>query len=230
MKKLFLLTACVFSLSAQAEIRPGFSVPKHLKGKDARGEFDISYVQISPRALPNTGVRSRVNKAMLDQAKRVICDANAEEAQNMSSTYSVTVTQASPEMFAVRASFDVNCGGAHPDNGTESAVFDLRSGKQIEVEKEATDGAAFRAAVVEKLLANKPALGEGEKEDEGCYEFYTREHFSTDFFEYGVKDGKLVVTPSYPHVILACAFDTEIPLSELKGLFKPGSVLQRVAQ
>jgi hypothetical protein len=225
----FLVLALFLSVSAYAEVQPGFTYNKQVKGKDARGEFNINYVLISPRAVRNDAIRRHVNAQMAASARSMLCEADRGNADKMSSNLATTVTHANADLLALRQGYDNYCMGAYPNHGTMSVLFDLRTGKQVEVENEAIDKNALKSLIVDKVLANKPAKDPSEGE-EGCDSLYDREQLSQTGYEVGLKDAKLVVTQDYAHVAQACAYDTEISLSDVKSLLKPESILQRIVK
>jgi len=226
MSKLLVTLSLLFSLSAHAEILPGFTYTKQLKGKDARGEFDISYVQITPRALPRYTIRRHVNAQIAATAKSMLCEADRKNADKMNSNLSTTVTHANADLLAIRQGYDNYCMGAYPNHGTTSAIFNLHSGLELDVELEAIDSAALKAAIVDKVLANKPAKDEGSD----CDTLYDREQLSQTGYEIGLKGTNLIVTQDYAHAFQACGYDTEISLADLKPLIKAESVLQRIVK
>jgi hypothetical protein len=211
------------STFAQAKVIPGFVYSKELKGNDDRGSFDIQYVQISPKALPNDAIRRPINAELAKMAHDSICDADHDRKDNMESNQKTTVTIAEPRALALDISSDYYCGGAHPDGGIVSFLYDLSTGKKVTIESQMTDEKAFKALVVDKVLANIPSGDVGD-----CADMYTKEALTEAFFNYRAEDDGIVATQMYAHAMQACGFSTKIPAAELAPLLRGGSLLKKL--
>lgn len=216
-----LLFLCSILPTAHAEVLPGLTEVKQLKGTDDRGLFNLHYVQLTAK-VANESVRTKVNKLMEEMAMSSICEADAERRDSMESNFFVKVSYGSLDVLAIEANQYYFCGGAHPDGGITSYLYDLRSGEEAPVESQIADAEGFRAAVVSAVLANVP------RDADECGEFYTREEFLSQSFNYTVAEGKLVASPQFPHAIAACIFETDVPYSAIGVFVKADSVLDRV--
>ncbi|MBI4125664.1 MAG: hypothetical protein HY466_07035 [Deltaproteobacteria bacterium] len=222
MKKVFLLTLSLSALGsglvAHAEIQPGLTVIKRIRGNDNRGKFSIQYVQLT-RKLTNRAIRNKLNTSLLKEAKRYICDADPKRRKNMESNLAPKVTFANQEALAITSSYDFYCGGPYPDAGIRTSFYDLRSGEKVAIEDQVRDLKVFKHLVVEKMLANIPP------DMEGCKDYYTDEQLLDNDLKFEVKEGKLVASQDYAHVARACEYDTDIFFADVKSFVKEGSTL-----
>ena len=218
MKKLsILLLALTTSVAVAA---PALTTKKTIKGNDDRGSYDIDYVQLTP-AFKNKVVRDRVNLDLKRFAREQRCEPNRQDRKHMYSNLTMDVSVMNDSVLAVEYTYDNFCMGAHPNNGPGASIYDLRNGKMLDVETEARDGQALRRLVVEKIIANKDA-----EVYEECKFLYGQEELTSGYYVYTLKKEGLQVTPDFPHVAKACAYDTIIPYGDVLPLVKDGSALE----
>jgi hypothetical protein len=226
MRTSLLLLSLAFSLSAHAEILPGMLYTKVLKGQDDHGSYNIAYLQISPKALPNDSARRPVNYALASLARGALCESNHAARKELDSQVDMKPLIANHDVLSVDMSQDSNCG-AYPEAGITSLLFDLRTGKQVEeLDSQMTDAKAFKDLVVAKVLENAPK----QDVDQDCRDMYTKDELVTNVFNFSVREDRIIATQEYPHAANACAFDTEISFADIKALVKPGSTLSRIVK
>lgn len=218
MKKLSLLLLALTTSVAVAA--PALTTKKTIKGNDNRGRYDIDYVQLTP-AFKNKVVRDRVNTALKGIARDNLCEANRQDRKHMYANMTMDVSLQNDAVLGLEYSYDNYCMGAHPNHGPGGLIYDLRDGKLLDVETEVRDGQALRRLVVEKIMANKD-----EEVYEECKFLYGQEELSAGYYIYVLKKDGVHVTPDFPHVAQACAYETTIPYSEVQPLLKDGSALE----
>lgn len=224
MKKVILsLAFIIFCSSAYGDILPRYSITKQLRGNDKHGKFNIKWVELTPK-FKNNVVRKQINKELEKYAKGYICEADQSERERMSSTFEMKVTFLSEQILGVKTINDTFCGGPYPDHSPGSLIFNLRTGRRIEIESEVQDQITFRSFVVKKVLATVP------KNSGECKEIYVEEDLKNTGYIYILDNQKLITIQDYPHVSQACAFETEIPYESITKFIKPGSVLETVMQ
>jgi len=185
-------------------------------GKDQRGKYDIMWLQLTGR-FAYAAVRARVNADLEKEARSHICPANAGEY--LGSEFSMKVTYLSPYLLGISTFEFSTCGGASPVHGTRALLYDLRTGRRIEVENEMADTRAFRRFVDARVFASQPGdAGE-------CADAYK----SGTGYIYILNARTLSVTQDYPNVIMACGYTTEIPHADIIRFLEPGSPLRTLA-
>jgi hypothetical protein len=216
-----LVIAAGILLSTAALAAGALTTKATVKGKDNRGSFNITYVQLTA-AIKNKAGRLAVNKDVKKTALSYICEANPKNHKNMESNIAMQVSYVSQDLLGISYTTDYFCNGAYPDHTPMGAIYSIRTGKPLDVEKEVRDEAALRRLVVEKVMANLP---KGDDAVEDCNQMYGQDEFTAGYYTYVLKNGALTVSPDYPHVAQACGFDTDISLNDLKPLLKEGSDL-----
>jgi hypothetical protein len=136
------------------------------------------------------------------------------------------VTYADREIFSVDIVTERDCGGPYPTNAAPGPItFDLRTGKRV----------GF-ADLFESYKQNKPAIIRAvfgkhigkSIESDGCPSLWSLEDMMQYAGPYYVVPGGIVVTPEFPHVMEACAFQETVSASALRPLAAPDAVLMRL--
>lgn len=116
------------------------------------------------------------------------------------------------------------CGGAHPENFSNLRTFDLVSGREVDpldwllpraVKREDLGGGngvykTLTSEFVQMILKGWKAGGDAQ--DEECREAT----LTQDSWNAGIARGRLVFSPNFPRVIMACGDDYEVPIEELQ--------------
>ena len=176
-------------------------------------------------------VISRVNKALdADEARlresRKQCLVQAEGRGDWSRT--VSVTMAGPDFLSLVARDQYFCGGAHPDGGALALVFDLRSGRPVDLVKllpglklkggldTSADGAQVGTIASPELTALYRKAVEPHL-DGACRDALKGQDLVFIAWP-DAKAGGLVVEPeNLPHVIAACGDDATLDAETLKA-------------
>jgi hypothetical protein len=212
-----LLILAVRARAGAAQATAGRSI----EGRDERGQYRITWVQLAEGAAAPT-VRRSVNADLEREARAHVCDpeADPERRRYFEAWYEMEVTYRSPRLLGIRTLMDIWCGGASPSSGPGSLLYDLRTGRRIEVENEMADPRAFRRFVARRALAAAP------RDAEECAELYTLEGLAGTGYVYTLNARSLTASQSYARVVMACGYDTEIPYADLVRFLKPGSPLR----
>ncbi|MFL5541186.1 MAG: hypothetical protein ACJ8J0_19520 [Longimicrobiaceae bacterium] len=211
-RRRFLAFALLALTASEAAAQP-MTRTLRIAGKDARGKYDVSWLQLTER-FPDAAVRARVNADLEKEARSHICLPN--EGENLAAEFQMKVTYLSPHVLGVSTFEFITCGGPNPSHGTRALLYDLRTGGRIEVEAEMAERRAFRRFVDGRVLANQP------RDPAECKDAYA----VTTGYIYILKQRTLSVTQDYPNVIQACAYETEIPHADIIRFLRPTSALR----
>lgn len=190
----------------------GMTTTRRIRGNDARGKYDVAWVRLTER-FPDAAVRARVNRDLEREARSHICEPG--DGRNLEAEFSMEVSYRSARLLGVSTFEFVYCGGAYPNHGTRGLMYDLRTGRRIEVEQEMADSLAFVRFRNARVEASRPADAE-DCPHVGEYQSYI----------YILKPGNLSVTQDFPNMIKACAYETLIPHADLIRYLKPASPLR----
>jgi len=196
-----------------------------IKGHDERGKYQVAWVRLTDgTAAP--AVRRAVNADLEREARDHICDPEPDPARRryLDAWYEMEVAYRSPRLLGIRTFMELWCGGGSPSGGTGFLLYDLRTGKRIEVENEMSDPRGFRRFVARRALA--AALSDpGE-----CADLYTLDELARTGYVYILNPRSLTAFQDYPRVVMACGYDTEIPYADILRFLKPGSPLRTLAE
>jgi hypothetical protein len=221
------LLLCFASLLLAVGSRAGAAqatTVRSIEGQDERGKYHVTWVRLAEGAADPVARRA-VNADLEREARAHVCDAEAdpERRRYLEAWYEMEVTYRSPRLLGIRTLMELWCGGASPSSGPGLLLYDLRTGRRIEVESEMADPRAFRRFVARRALAAAPGdAGE-------CGELYTLEQLARTGYVYALDARGLTATQDYPRVMMACGYDTEIPYADIMRFVKPGSPLRTLA-
>ncbi len=217
-----LLALPLLALAASADVsaaQPGMTTVRRIHGNDQRGKYDIAWVRLTER-FSNAVVRARVNADLEREARSRICDPDPQRVRSLAAEFEMEVTYLSARLLGIRTTEFVSCGGAHPTHGPGALLYDLRTGRQLAVENQVADPEAFGRFVARRALAARPR-NPGE-----CAGAYTLDPLGQTGYIYLLKSRTLTAIQDYPHVMKACAYETEIPYADIVRFLKPGSPLR----
>ena len=157
-------------------------------------------------------------------------------------SYTPKITLYSSRILSVNGLAYYDCGGAHPDAYNANLTLDLQSAKVLTLEdayrfvpfpkglnlqtqepfEVYSNFTLARAAVLKKLILQEVKSFSG---DAHCDKVYQTEHVFQFITWYFTPDG-LMVQPSFPHVVAACANDFLLPYARLRPYLAPGSPLK----
>lgn len=219
------LVLCLILLAAarDAAAAQGMTRVERLRGSDQRGRYDLSWVALTQR-FANAAVRARVNRDLEREARQHLCEPGDAPVAHLSSEFEMAVTYVDSRLLGVRTAEFVACGGAHPSIGPGALLFDLRTGRRIDLEGEMVVPRAFRGFVAQRAAAAAP------HDAAECTELYTADELVADGFIYFLEARTLRAVPNYPQVVLACGFDTEISHADVIRFLKPASPLRWLAR
>jgi hypothetical protein len=222
MRRILLLLA-LSSLLLAAWARAGAAqatTVRSIKGQDERGKYQIAWVRLAEGAAA-PAVRRSVNADLEREARDHACDPepNPERRRYLQAWYEMEVTYRSPRLLAIRTSMELWCGPS-PVSGPRLLLYDLRTGKRIEVEQEMADPRAFRRFVARRALAAAP------RGADHCAELYTLQELTRTSYVYILNARSLTASQEYPRVMMSCGYDTEIPYADIMRFVKPGSPLR----
>jgi hypothetical protein len=201
------------ALAADCAAQP-LTRTQRIAGKDERGKYDITWLQLTERAA-GAAVRARVNTDLEKEARSHICRPN--DGRNLDAWYEMRVTYLSRHVLGVSAAEFISCGGPSPSHGTRALLYDLRTGSRIEVETEMAERRAFRRFVDRRVFANLPRdAGE-------CADVYKQ---GTWGYIYILNARTLAVSQDYPNVVKACGYATDIPHADIVRFLRPTSALR----
>lgn len=213
MRRLTLALAMTLSVSTAVDAAAqGMTATRRIRGDDARGKFDVAWVRLTER-FPDAAVRARVNRDLEREARSHICRPG--DGRHLEAEFSMEVSYRSARLLGVSTFEFVYCGGAYPTHGTRGLMYDLRTGRRLEVEQEVADSAAFVRFRDARVETARP------DDTEDCP--HPGEYHS---YIYILKPGNLSVTQDFPNVIQACAYETLIPHADLIRYLKPASPLR----
>ncbi|HEX8903603.1 MAG TPA: hypothetical protein VF771_02035 [Longimicrobiaceae bacterium] len=213
-----LATIALAAASASAGAAQARTIVQRTRGNDQHGRYDISWVRLTER-VATPAVRRRVNVDLEREARSRICEPDPGRRKDLDAWFEMEVTYLGPRLLAIQTSEETFCGGAYPNHGPGSLLYDLRTGARLDLESQIADARAFRRFLARRVLAAAPRdAGE-------CSSVYTDEMAETPFI-YILHARTLGVIQDYPHAIQACAYETPIPHADLLRFVKPGSPLQ----
>lgn len=198
-------------------------VVERSRGQDERGTHDIAWVRLRDGA-GDPAARERVNAALKREALLHVChpEPDAERRRHQEAWYEMEVTYRSPRLLGIRTSMEIYCGGV--GLGTGALLYDLRTGKRIELEDEMADPPAFRRFVAIRALEAAP----GDAGD--CAELYTLDQLAKTRYVYVLGERSLTAVQDYPRVALACAHETELAYADVVRFARPGSPLRSLGE
>lgn len=214
---LFVATCALFVLNAFAGDLYKMK-EKHIKATKTKGKIDIKYPHILPAASKHADA---INKLIVLSFKDYGCDGKSSEW---------AADAAMGDINANYLSFEMNVSfmceeAAHPDNYTDPHVYDVQSGKRVDLRQEFI----FSNADIANLLVKKiPAdLIGGENECFSKDEAANLESLKSVSYNLAIKNKQIVISTVPAHVMQACSFSVSFPLSSLSKL-KPDSVLKKL--
>ena len=179
---------------------------------------------------PNKEVMYAVNNQLKQEQYDLSCDAvDNPEALGWSSTMNSEVTYADRDIFSVHTTYEMDCGGAHPNAGDASVTFDLKTGKEIPLRalfKDITKNQAALGAIVKSAYSTEYERDSNEAVDFECVDSIDPSELA--FATYFIDQGTLKIVPSLPHVVEACSEDIPIPLEKIEAFINQKSILSRL--
>ena len=176
-------------------------------------------------------VEARVNAALDSLAASLTCgDLSGLPADVPETDYEARtrVTHAAHDVLSVNVHASYYCGGPYPTNdANRSVTYDLTTGEAVPFWSLFREGEADRTAVAGVLETTLAPAAAGV--DAGCADALTAEALATATIAYALTDTGVLVQPQFPHVIEACAVESEIPYGSLRAFARDGNVLTRVA-
>jgi hypothetical protein len=182
--------------------------------------------------FPDAAVMAKVNAGLAAKEKQNHADYRdclsglrdiGEKPDKDTWSVAVSVTYLSARFMSVNAVASNYCGGAYPNNATQTPVtFDLSTGREIDW-KAAFKPSFFGGALTRLYRAAYPKSADAE-----CRKFVTEQDpFETsDGAIFRLQTGKgLVVLPDLPHVVQACAEEETLPVAKLAPYLKKPDLL-----
>jgi len=161
-----------------------------------------------------------------DQIKKMSKD-DITLALGWSFGVSAEVTNTSKNIFSVKIDAYYDCGGAHPNEADQSVTFDMMTGNQIALKDLFIDFDA-NAQKLADIVFSENNMSVGNEVDCSDPDIIASEKENFIYSPFHIENGKLYIFPSLPHVAVACAVDTEVPLSSIKQFINPQGILIRL--
>ncbi len=182
----------------------------------------------------NKEVLNKVNGHLLGMSNEMTCNPDSgrvgdELKQYYTYTATSSVTYAKNDIYSVSIHSSYFCGGAHPNNDVnESVTFDMKTGELVAFENLFADYEKIKENFVTTMYAPQIAKAELTVDQDTCDSVYTRYQVVTSYYAYTVSDKGLTIEPMWPHVMEACEEAVTVPLSELRDVISPTSILTRM--
>ncbi|HEY6968306.1 MAG TPA: hypothetical protein VJA94_03810 [Candidatus Angelobacter sp.] len=207
------------------------------KGPEIRVSSGIGYAMWKDKRLgvglphitrfPDTGVMIKVNEELgreLQKRRETVAECLEEtDSRGRSWEEQVSVSLFSADVLSIVRRSDYYCGGNHPNTVLEPLVYDLHTGKTLDLQ-DVFEGQKESAPLVDGTVPDGPShrlllqlFLRHHKIQEGCADVeYPPETALKIFFT----ARGLVVAPELPHVIQACGEEILIPYAELRTHLK----------
>lgn len=186
------------------------------ESKNGKIAFEVSYPRLV--GLPDREAAERVNRAIEHEATTPSCEPGTLSDWS----WEGTVTHLDARFLALRVAVSSYCtGAAYPNEFFAGMVFDLTTGRSIDLAAILRRDDASRARLAELLARHLPS-----GLDEECRQPW--EEFVAapgDQFSYWLDHGGLVIEPSFIHALAACTDEITLSTSELRPLLVPGGPL-----
>jgi hypothetical protein len=213
---------CLALLASTTHASAQLTRVRRLQGSDRRGHFDLSWIELTERAASAT-VRARVNADLEREARLRLCEPGDGAAKDLSSEFETRLTHLDARLLSLATSEFVVCGGAHPNHIPTALLYDLRTGRRIDVEAEMVSPRAFRRFVARRAAAVAPHRND-------CRDAYSADQLNGTGFIYLLSQRTLNAVPDFAQVSLACGFDVEIPWADVAPFVKSASPLRWLAR
>lgn len=186
------------------------------ESKDGRIVYEVSYPQLV--GLTNREAAQRLNRAIEHEATTPSCDPGMIGDWS----WEGEVTQLDARFLALRVAVSGYCtGAAYPNEFFAGMVFDLTTGRSIDLPAILRRDEASRNRLAELLARHLPS-----GLDEECREPW--EEFVAapgDRFSFWIDHDGLVIEPRFIHALAACSDEITLSTSELRPLLVPGGPL-----
>lgn len=188
-------------------------------------------------ARPANAAQRRINAALarLDSRARVaIRDCSADSVNPTSWTRTVDVTMRGPDFVSYLVDDDVDCGGAHPNEGHSAIVYDLATGMPVDWVQllgarlagrpsltTGADGVQVVALASPRLralyAARYDATARAQGSPDECIGLAAEDGFVAPMLAWlDARAGGLVLQFDLAHVVQACSAAVVIPVAILQ--------------
>jgi hypothetical protein len=182
-------------------------------------------------------ILEKVNKQLKEKTDNMRCLNDMGAGGSVDVSYwnynsTATVANTTNDIFSIEIGSSNFCGGAHPNSYDESITFDMRTGEKVPFEKLFVNFNASKKALADIIfpypatpipLENADTSGNCE-----ANEIIDIAHNSFDSATYFIKDSKLFVIPSMPHVVGFCAEPKEVSLKTIAQYIDKNGILARL--
>jgi len=232
----FLLVLASFALSAGASQGKGHRTTNDIHYRMSPvGDTQIRFPRLT--AYKDITTMNRVNAQIDELSKEFGCSAPRGE-EDWYKVFS-RVEYAAKDVFSIYASANFYCGGTYPTNDANmSLTFDLRTGKKVQFAElfrtyDANKDQILKIIFARQLARTEKLLAAGKKSDEnfnceGNSDLFTLKTLRDSKYAYNFSEKGLVVQPSWPHVVEACAERVIVPYQQLKEFAAPDGILARI--
>lgn len=211
------------------------SQPAPWKGVDA---FPKILAGAPPEAM------LRINKSLEAANVRVrksVKQCVADGAGHADWTRTVSVAMKGPRYLSLVARDEIFCGGAHPDNGVLSLVFELDTGALVDLQKllpglattaaldSATDGSKIGTIASEKLSALYREGAKRDGPDPDCVNALKESDLAFIAWPDAGEGGLVIAPTTLPHVVAACGPDVTLSPATLKDAGADPALLEALA-
>jgi len=197
---------------------------------DTRSRFEVSFETFALDG-ESEAVR-RINAAVGQglagdppQWFQCIRDSLAQSPFEGSFDESLAPAMITRRWLSVAHHWDGFCGGAHPDSSNVHRLFDLESGREVDLHDWLNESAVKRErpdGSDEDIVTLQPAfrdavLRDWRPENPECEDVIR----TADFWDIGLTRQALVLSPSLPHVVQACGEDFTLSFERLGPFLTP---------
>lgn len=140
-------------------------------------------------------------------ATEYACSVDAADVKSLTFDFRARVTVTRGALLGVTVEYDSYCGGAHPNSGTSSLFFDLRTGAAVDLDRLVKQGR--KPTLVDRYIARVGAV------DGECAELLAPASLQDTTFDFLPNEVGARVIPVLPYAMRACAGLASLSWAEL---------------
>lgn len=209
-QRFYFASLVAFCISIEVQAYP-YQI-KSLRGKDSRGEYHLSYLQI----MPEVGLKDLErfnNKLKQTLAYDYLCESDSERSKHMYANTRLSNIYVDRNVLSFQVHFETYCGGPYPDAALRFYTFDLHTQKSLALDQSISQNRKITQTIYSKFLKT----AHSQKIDD-CQHFYTKKELSRTSFQYRISEAALIVRMDLPHVARACELQIKLNCDELAPL------------
>lgn len=204
--------ASLFAFCISIEVQAYPYLIKSLQGKDNRGEYHLSYLQI----MPEVGLKDLErfnNKLKQTLAYDYLCESDSERSKHMYVNTRLSKIYVDRNVLSFQVHFETYCGGPYPDAALRFYTFDLHTQKSLALNQFISQNKKITQTIYRKLLKTAHS-----QKIEDCQHFYTKEELAITSFQYRISEAALIVRMDLPHVARSCELQIKLNCNDLQPI------------